>query len=311
MRRSMWAVPFQKNAQSAAVCLGLIVAASNAQATLLTAGATVDLQTALTVSTTVTDPAWVSVSENLSDATGYGYASGSGNDSGFMFSRAGGDGFFSTEGYIQQTVEFTNTSGTAQNYFFDFTINNGSLDAYSDGTLTTGEYVQAGNTVAIQLNGVDIYTSNATLLTDDTGSSLTTTGTMLGSYTAGSDWYSWGTYSGTLDLGVFNPGESFLLEYDIFTFAESNVDRLVVGGGECGYGGRGNDELWLDEACGNWFVTSAGSRFGDPNGISGMPINPTTVTSSSVSVPEPGLLFLLGAGVAGLAFARRNRARKG
>ncbi len=309
MKNGIWAAPFQKNALSAAVCLGLIVAASNAQAAVLTAGAAVDLQTAATVSTTATDPAWVSVGEYESDATGQGFASGSGSDDGFMFSRASGDGFFSAEGYIQQTVEFTNTSGIAQNYFFDFTINNGALSTYNYVPLLAGEYVQAGNTVAIQLNGADIYTSNATLLTDDTGSSLTTTGSVLGSYTAGSDYYSWGTYSGTLDLGVFNPGESFLLEYDIFTFADSNVDRLDSGYGECGYGGWGGDELWLVEECGGWFVTSAGSRFGDPNGISGMPINPTTVTSTSV--PEPGLLFLLGGGVAGLAFARRNRARKG
>ncbi len=310
MKNGIWAAPFQKNALSAAVCLGLIAAASNAQATILTAGATVDLQTAPTVSTTVTDPTSVSVYEYESDATGYGDASSWGSDSGLMYSRASGDGFFSSEGHIQQVVEFTNTSGTAQNYFFDFTINNGALNTYSYDPLTTGEYVQAGNTVAIQLNGVDIYTSNATLLTNDSGSSLTTTGAVLGSYTAGSNSYSWGVYSGTLDLGIFNPGESFLLEYDIFTFAESNVDRLDAGSEECGYGGW-DEEVWFDEECGGWFVTSAGSRFGDPNGITGMPINPTTVTSSSVSVPEPGLLFLLGGGVAGLAFARRNRARKG
>ncbi|MCF6218744.1 MAG: PEP-CTERM sorting domain-containing protein [Gammaproteobacteria bacterium] len=308
MKNGIWAAPFQKNALSAAVCLGLIAAASNAQATILTAGATVDLDIATTVSTTGTDPVHVNVSEYLYDANGGGYASGWGNDSGSMFSSASGNGFFSAEGHIQQSVEFTNNSGVAQSYSFDFTINNGALSAYAYDTLVGGEYVQAGNTVAIQLNGVDIYTSNATLLTDASGSDLTTSGAVLGSYTAGSSSYSWGTYTGTLDLGIFNPGESFLLEYDIFTFAESNVAGLIAT--DCGFDGPEQD--WWAEECGSWFVTSGGSRFGDPNGINGMPITNNTVTGNPpASVPEPGLLFLLGGGVAGLAFARRNRARKG
>ncbi len=310
MKSSMWVTPFQKNALSAAVCLGLVAMVPAAQATILTASATVEMQSYGPLTDTETDPSSVSVDvySNGADSTGYAYSAAWGNESGDMFSRASGDGFFSAEGHIQQVVEFTNNSGTAQNYFFDFTINSGSLWAQNYATLGTGEYVQAGNAVAIKLNGVDIFTSEATLLNDESGLSLSTSGVALGSYVAGSSNYGWGNYTGTLDLGIFNAGDSFLLEYDIFTFADSNAATLS--NCEEGYGGlsdgNGGDEEML---C--WFTSYGSSRFGDPNGINGMPITNNTVTSTLAQVPEPALLFLLGGGVAGLAFARRNRARKG
>ncbi|MCF6218745.1 MAG: PEP-CTERM sorting domain-containing protein [Gammaproteobacteria bacterium] len=308
MKSSIWAAPFQKNALSAAVCLGLIAMVPAAQATILTASATVELQSSAPLTDMATGPSSVSVYSNGADSTGYAYGAAWGNDSGDMFSRASGNGFFSAESHIQQAVEFTNDSGTAQSYSFDFTINSGSLWAQNYATFGAGEYVQAGNAVAIKLNGVNVFTSDATLLNSEGGINLSTNGVALGSYVAGSNNYGWGTYTGTLDLGIFNAGDTFLLEYDIFTFTDSNVATLS--NCEDGYGGWG-EEIGGDNEISCWFNSDGSSRFGDPNGINGMPITSHTVTGTPASVPEPGLLFLLGGGVAGLAFARRNRARKG
>lgn len=307
MKNTPWAAPFPKSALSAAVCLGLIVATSNAQAMVLTAEATVAIPPSAPVTDFETDPSDVYAYADDYGPSGDAYASAWGDDSGDMFARSSGNGSFDAGSSIRQSVEFTNTTGTAQNYFFDFTINNGSLSAYDYyNSLAAGEYVQAANDVAIMLNGVDIFTSQATLVSTDSGTTLTTSGIELGTYTTGSDYYSWGTYTGTLDLGVFNPGEGFLLEYDILTSANSNASSSLFG---CeGYGGLGDDNWWWLEEMGSCFTNYGASRFGDPNGINGMPISPLTVTS--VSVPEPSMLFLLAGGVAGLAFAGRKRARK-
>ncbi len=307
MKNTPWAAPFPKSALSAAVCLGLVVAASNAQAMVLTAEATVALPLSTPVTESEIDPSYVSVSVGDYGVSGDAYASAWGNDSGSMFARSSGGGSFDADSSIRQSVEFTNTTGTTQNYFFDFTINNGSLSAYDYDALVVGEYVQAANDVAIMLNGVDIFTSQATLMSTDSGTILTTGGIELGTYTTDSDYYSWGTYTGTLDLGIFNPGESFLLEYDILTSADSNVSSSFDCGGD-GYGSPGNDGWW-EEEFGSCYSNYGVSRFGDPFGINGMPISPLTVTN--VSVPEPSMLFLLAGGVAGLAFAGRKRARKG
>ncbi len=307
MKNTPWAAPFPKSALSAAVCLGLIVATSNAQAMVLTAEATVTLPLSTSVTETEIDPSYVSVYVGDYGTSGDAYASAWGDDGGDMFARSSGGGSFDADSSIRQSVEFTNTTGIAQNYFFDFTINNGSLSAYDYDVLVSGEYVQAANDVAIMLNGDYIFTSQATLTSTDSGSTLTTSGVELGTYTADSDYYSWGTYTGVLDLGIFNPGESFLLEYDILTSADSNVSSSFGCGYDDGYGSWGNDG-WMEEEFGFCYSNYGASRFGDPNGINGMPISPLTVTS--VSVPEPGMLFLLAGGVAGLAFAGRKRARK-
>lgn len=306
MKNIPWVAPFPKSALSAAVCLGLVVAASNAQAMVLTAEATVALPLSAPVTESEIDPSYVSVYVGDYGASGDAYASAWGDDSGDMFARSSGGGSFDADSSIRQSVEFTNTTATAQNYSFDFTINNGSLSAYDYNTLAVGEYVQAANDVAIMLNGVDIFTSQATLMLTDSGTTLTTGGIELGTYTTNSDYYSWGTYTGTLDLGIFNPGESFLLEYDILTSADSNISSSFGCESE-GYGDFGNGD-WIGEEFSFCYSNYGASRFGDPNSINGMPISPLTVTS--VSVPEPGMLFLLAGGVAGLAFAGRKRARK-
>jgi len=308
MKNSTLSVPFKKNVLFAAVCLGLVTMASSAQAVVLNAEATINLQTyGAPYTEGDTNSVYASMGLYDADASGASYAAGRGNDNGWMYSYAGGEGYFDSQGRIQQTVEFTNDSGVAQNYSFDFTINFGSLSAYNYEPLTGGDFVRSGNNVAIRLDGVDLFTSEAELMNNDSGTTLSTDGVLLGSYASGSNSYSWGEYTGVLDLGVFNPGESFFLEYDIVTFSSGNV----AAAGSCSDGEWGGDGFGEEFGYGCYYPTYGYSQFGDPNGISGMPISNTTVTSSAVhAVPEPGLLLLLCGGVAGLAFSGRKRARK-
>ncbi|NOX76201.1 MAG: PEP-CTERM sorting domain-containing protein [Gammaproteobacteria bacterium] len=299
--------PFEKSALSTAIWLGLAAIAPSAQAVVLNADATATVGGS-TISETDVGSTAVSASAFAGGTVGVASSAGRGNDSGRTYSRAGGSGIFSAQGRIQQSMTFTNTSGVTQNYFFDFTINRGSLSAYDSAGLS-GDFVLAGNDVAITLDGDTLFTSSASLLNDDNGVNLSMAGTILGSYAPGSEYYAWGPYTGTLSLGAFDAGQVFTLEYDILTFSSS--DTLWQNCGDDGYGSDGYGNV--SEVGGGGCRTSSGkSQFGDPNSVSSSPIfSPTNVIGvPTTSVPEPGTLFLMGGGVLGLAFARRRKQRK-
>jgi len=305
--------PLEKNIFTTAVCFSLLAVTSNANALILSADANVQANT-------VINPQVVDVDANSVNATNSAYqgvhssrAAGKGRDDGWMYSYAGGSGIFESQGHIKQRIDFTNDTGEAQNYFYDFTINFGSLTANSYEPLAAGDFVKAGNDVSITLNNVEIFASSAELTKTSTGSGLIANGAFLGSYSANSDYYSWDSYAGTLDLGVFDIGDSFFLEYDIFTNASSNVAASTCVGED-----GGDDELEFEIRTTNTLVnyecaTNYGySHFGDPNSISGIPQAPTAMannlySSPASAVPEPSSLFLLGGGALGFAFTRRRQ----
>ncbi len=305
--------PFKKNAISSAICMGLLTLAPNAHALVINAIATSTLP-AISLADSDSDTgntnvfADTAIQDSSGSSSGLSLATASGNDSGWMFARAYGEGIFTSESSIQQSVEFTNTATSLQNYFFDFTINFGSLQTRGT-SLIDDDLMTASNEVSIKLNGVEIFNSSAELKKNATGAGLTTSGLLLGSYASGSDEYRWNPYNDKLDLGIIGIGETFTLDYDITTFASSNVMPAVCDDGYgdddgYGYGGVGS----TGSPCfSNW----ARSQFGDPNGLSSVLINSNTVTSSSatVTVSEPSALLLLGGGIAGLAFSRRRKQR--
>ena len=306
-------IPFSRNALSTAVCLGLVAISPNVQAVVLNGSATTSTGTTSDAQFD-SNPTAVNVYSSSNDAEGDSYSAARGNDAGWMYSYAQGSNTFSSTGNIQQVVEFTNTSAFAQSYSFDFTINRGSLSSYLYPP-AAGYTATSSNKAVIKLNGVEIFNSEATLTTTDAGSTLTTSGTTLGTYSAGSSGYSWSAFSDTLDLGTFGVGESFTLEYDIFTLASSNaiqgpeICETYGDYGDYGYGDGGEFGGEGGTYCYSQQASYARSQFGDPNGLESTPIDTTTVTGQRATVTEESSFLLFGAGIAGLAFSRRRKNR--
>ncbi len=305
---------YRKTAVATAV-LAALAGMQTAQAIMLTSESSYMTMVTSGNDGPVSDPASVSTDAYGGDPDGYSYASTAGraNDSGWIYARAGGDGWYDSETTVMLSESFTNNSGLTQNYFFDFTINQGSISAFEHMSFDPNGFVLAGYEVSILLNDIAIWESYAQIKIDDASSvSFDNAGVVLGTYTPGSDYYSWSSYSDTLALGTINPGESFTLEYEINAFSSGDTgsfncydyyggggdfDQPALNDGDFGYG---------DCASGNGYA-----QFGDPQGVSSMPISNNQLRSTPAqSVPEPASLALLAAGLGGLAAARRRRNNK-
>ncbi len=247
-----------------------------------------------------------------------------GNDSGWMYSRAFGQGsYYQHYSQITQNVMLENDSASAIDYLYNFTITWGSLTADGYYFSSAEEFSRAGYIVDILVNGSTAWSSAFELYTDQAGSSGSGSGQMLGSYDNGYSYYSWGPFSGQLDLGTVAAGATLALSYSIRTYVEGNhltscngnwgVPTLAAttesvateceGYGGYGYGGYGY----------GGYLSYAGStyaQFGDPNGFDGVTSGFTQdnlLERNPNDVSEPGALALLGAGLAGLAFRRRQK----
>ena len=244
------------------------------------------------------------------DSAGPDYASANAraNQDGWMYSTAGGDNTFKSVSHVQQSLTITNDTGVDQNYSFDFTILAGSMDIWGGfDQFADDEVVAAGNLVSISLDGVELFGSSALLVGNNSGVSLMTEGSVLGSYSAGDNYYEWNQLTDSLDLGVFAAGESFTLTYDIYTAAAGIYDAASSGIGEeggCYYEGESEIE---GEVCDYAY---AYSQFGDPNGVHGSPIAGNVQGTPVMSVPEPSLWLLMGTGLFGFAVARRRKATR-
>ena len=252
--------------------------------------------------------AWSNISLYSAEANLWGSASGDSN--GWMYSVSSGEGQdYRVDSSITQSVDVQNNSGIDLDYSYDFVINFGSLSAYNWGFTDADEYSQAGYVVEIALNNTTIWASAAELLTDLNGTTANFSGTQWASYSAGSDWFNWGEYSDTLNLGTLSAGSSFHLTYRISTFVAGN--HLGCGGiGIVAFDSAGPDcDDGYGYGYGHGFTGSSYAQFGDPNNFNTTPVafSDDNITGRpTTSVPAPSTALILGAGLAGLAFRRRK-----
>lgn len=243
----------------------------------------------------------------------------------YFGARASGEGVFTAFTRATYSNNFTNTGSTAAPFIFSFLVDQGEVG------FTGGGNGSAEMILRLKVNGVDVARDKTTININNGATTcaeddLGALGAYLGCSTA-TDAQGAGGNSQTfnINVGTFNPNESFTLDYDIIA---SVSGTLTSGSAGCdtGYGDNGYGEL-VDVAltrvafegpggCGGYGVSRSGDPFGGPifdqfgNLISGFP-GSLQGQFRQAQIPEPNALALLGiAGLAAGAASLRKRRRK-
>lgn len=142
-----------------------------------------------------------------------------GGVSGDFGSRSSGQGDYDVTGRFVLSRTITNTASSAQQAVFNFYITPGLLqnDVRSD-LSAAGRFVEAGINFDIQRDGSRIWSSQAQLRTDASGTTFSQAGTDLYAASGARSYnIAGGNYS--VDLGVLDAGQSITLQYELSTFA--------------------------------------------------------------------------------------------
>lgn len=196
---------------------------------------------------------------------------------------------FTFETYANATYKavITNDSTTTQNLNFNFMIAGGTITSRSE-QIQNNNYITAGYSADILINGVNSWNSAAQAKHDSSGQSVSFSGTNLGG-TASEDYYYWDNHSNSLSLGFLNPGQSLTIEYSLKTYV---------------------NEFFQDDG----YSYTPYASIGDPFDFNASPLFAADkfvdAGTPSTNVSEPLGVALLGAGLAGLAFRRKSKAAK-
>ena len=202
------------------------------------------------------------------------------------FSRNSGIGYMSTTAGFVDT--WTNTSGHTQSYTFDFHLANADLyirDTYGENNGRPMDLQpETGFSARILVNGVSVWDTSRSLLLDGNGPHLFTSGADIGSGLPGNlPFFSYSyDYSGSVNLGSFDAGSSFSIEYELSSYANNRFDP-----GNCG-----------------WECLEVSARIGDP-----FALNAASAIHEVSAVPEPETyaLFLTGLAAMGAVIRRKNK----
>lgn len=231
-----------------------------------------------------------------------------GSTGGIFGSRVSGGGTYDINGIFTFENTYTAAGGPAS---FSFHIIPGQIDAQefytqSAQTFPTGGFVVAGYAIDIRLDGVSIWDSSGEVSVSDSGLASNFLGQSIGgslTQDINDTWinYNWPDYYGNVGLGTFAPGDTFLLEYDLYTYSHANLDGTgctdAGDGGDPGAPGDQPIERPTGTGCGQG-IAQSGDPFDVGNG-----------SSSSVNgvVPGPATPAIVMLGLAGLGIARLRR----
>jgi len=232
----------------------------------------------------------------------------------YFGARASGDGVFTAFTRATYTNNFTNTLGVAAPFIFSFLVDQGEV-GFTGGGNGSAELI-----LRLKVNGTDVALDRTTI--NINGSTTTCTEENLGALGAymgcgGNSNAAQGSGGNSqtfnINVGTFNPNESFTLDYDIIASVSGS---LTSGSAGCdtGYGDNGGELVDIvatafafegPGGCGGYGVSRSGDPFGGPS------LGLLAGQFTQAQIPEPNALALLGiAGLAAGAASLRKRRRK-
>lgn len=185
---------------------------------------------------------------------------------------------------------FVNNSGAVQSYQMNIALTNMKFTTHYWPDFLTGNVFSTGFLADVLVNGVSVWQTGQTFLSNDSVYQVSKVGFDLGNGSVtsvsgyGVDfWYELSDYSGTVNLGLFNAGDTIKVEYALSSFV-----------------------FWNDPYCA-YECGRVSAQVADPLSIAETPRIVLANTVPNNDVPEPGAITLLSIALVGLALIQRRK----